>query len=47
MIGLFQENGPCHFVNGSTEPTLNEYSFNEYANSKILSQGKKRKCTKT
>ncbi|KAK7530742.1 putative carboxypeptidase S1 [Phyllosticta citribraziliensis] len=32
MIGLFQENGPCHFVNGSTEPSLNEYSFNEYAN---------------
>ena len=34
MIGLFQENGPCHFVNGSSSPSLNEYSWNEYANSK-------------
>lgn len=33
MIGLFQENGPCHFVDGSTEPSLNEYSWNSYANS--------------
>lgn len=32
MIGLFQENGPCHFVNGEKKPTLNKYSFNEYAN---------------
>ncbi|CRG90755.1 hypothetical protein PISL3812_07800 [Talaromyces islandicus] len=32
MIGLFQENGPCHFVNGETKPSLNKYSFNEYAN---------------
>lgn len=32
MIGLFQENGPCHFVDGSTEPTLNPYSWNSYAN---------------
>lgn len=32
MIGLFQENGPCHFVNGATEPSLNQYSFNEFAN---------------
>lgn len=33
MIGLFQENGPCSFpVNGSTaEPTLNPYSWNNYA----------------
>lgn len=33
MIGLFQENGPCNFpVNGSTEePTLNPYSWNNYA----------------
>ena len=31
MIGLFQEHGPCHFVNGSSEPTLNEYSWNTYA----------------
>lgn len=34
MIGLFQENGPCHFVGDATEPSLNEYSWNEYANSK-------------
>jgi len=32
MIGLFQENGPCHFVSGSDTPSLNEYSFNSYAN---------------
>ncbi|KAF3761952.1 putative carboxypeptidase S1 [Cryphonectria parasitica EP155] len=32
MIGLFQEHGPCHFVNGSTEPSLNEYSWNNVAN---------------
>lgn len=31
MIGLFQENGPCHFVNGSDVPTLNPYSWNNYA----------------
>ena len=22
MIGLFQENGPCHFVNGASTPSL-------------------------
>ncbi|KAF2087953.1 putative carboxypeptidase S1 [Saccharata proteae CBS 121410] len=38
MIGLFQENGPCHFVNGSSEPSLNEYSFNEYANMLYVDQ---------
>lgn len=32
MIGLFQENGPCQFYNGSSTPSLNPYSFNEYAN---------------
>jgi len=31
MIGLFQENGPCHFVDNSSEPTLNPYSWNTYA----------------
>lgn len=31
MIGLFQENGPCRFVNGSDEPSLNPYSWNNYA----------------
>lgn len=32
MIGLFQENGPCRFENGASEPSLNPYSWNEYAN---------------
>ncbi|ORY70308.1 carboxypeptidase S1 [Pseudomassariella vexata] len=32
MIGLFQENGPCHFVNNQSTPSLNPYSFNNYAN---------------
>ncbi|KAK7737738.1 hypothetical protein SLS53_006358 [Cytospora paraplurivora] len=32
MQGLFRENGPCHFVDNSTEPTLNEYSWNNVAN---------------
>lgn len=31
MIGLFQENGPCRFVNGSDEPSLNPYSWSNYA----------------
>lgn len=31
-IGLFQENGPCHFVNGAKTPSLNPYSWNSYAN---------------
>ncbi|KAB2581155.1 Carboxypeptidase S1 [Lasiodiplodia hormozganensis] len=38
MIGLFQENGPCHFVDGSTEPSLNEYSWNSYANMIYIDQ---------
>lgn len=38
MIGLFQENGPCHFVNGATTPSLNPYSFNEYANMLYVDQ---------
>ncbi|KUI53502.1 Carboxypeptidase S1 [Cytospora mali] len=38
MIGLFQEHGPCHFVNGSTEPSLNEYSWNSYANMLYVDQ---------
>ena len=37
MIGLFQENGPCQFYNGASTPSLNPYSFNNYANSKSLS----------
>lgn len=44
MIGLFQENGPCNFpVNGSTqEPTLNPYSWNNYAVSLELTNQKSR-----
>lgn len=38
MIGLFQENGPCHFVNGSKQPSLNPYSFNEFANTIYVDQ---------
>ncbi|XXH03013.1 hypothetical protein Hte_009403 [Hypoxylon texense] len=29
---LFTQHGPCHFVNNETTPSLNPYSFNEYAN---------------
>ncbi|KAI0170145.1 putative carboxypeptidase S1 [Pestalotiopsis sp. NC0098] len=38
MIGLFQENGPCHFVDNETEPSINPYSFNEYANMLYVDQ---------
>ncbi|CCU77941.1 putative carboxypeptidase S1 [Blumeria hordei DH14] len=38
MVGLFQENGPCHFVDGSSEPSLNPYSWNEYANMLYIDQ---------
>lgn len=38
MIGLFQENGPCHFEGTATEPTLNEYSWNTYANMLYVDQ---------
>jgi carboxypeptidase C (cathepsin A) len=38
MIGLFQENGPCHFEDNATEPTLNPYSWNEYANMLYVDQ---------
>ena len=38
MAGLFQENGPCHFVNGASTPSLNPYSFNEYANMLYIDQ---------
>ncbi|KAI1384015.1 putative carboxypeptidase S1 [Hypoxylon trugodes] len=36
--GLFTQNGPCHFVNNETEPSLNPYSFNEYANMLYIDQ---------
>lgn len=32
MIGLFQENGPCTFNDGSSEPKLNPNSWNNVAN---------------
>ena len=38
MIGLFQENGPCHFVNGASKPSLNPYSFNSFANMLYVDQ---------
>lgn len=38
MIGLFQENGPCQFYDNSTEPSLNPYSWNEYANMVYIDQ---------
>ena len=38
MIGLFQENGPCHFVNGASTPSLNPYSWNTYANMLYVDQ---------
>ncbi|PMD30346.1 alpha/beta-hydrolase [Hyaloscypha variabilis F] len=39
MVGLFQENGPCNFANNNaTVPTLNPYSFNEYANMLYIDQ---------
>ena len=38
MIGLFQENGPCHFVNGASTPSNNTNSFNNYANMLYIDQ---------
>lgn len=38
MVGLFQENGPCRFEDGSSEPSLNPYSWNEYANMLYIDQ---------
>ena len=38
MIGLFQENGPCQFYNGASTPSLNPYSFNNYANMLYVDQ---------
>ncbi|KAI0106617.1 putative carboxypeptidase S1 [Daldinia grandis] len=36
--GLFTQNGPCHFVNNETSPSLNPYSFNSYANMLYIDQ---------
>lgn len=39
MVGLFQENGPCHFTStNATEPELNPNSWNEYANMLYVDQ---------
>ena len=38
MIGLFQENGPCHFVNGASTPSLNANSWNTVANMLYIDQ---------
>ncbi|KAH8885870.1 putative carboxypeptidase S1 [Thozetella sp. PMI_491] len=38
MVGLFQENGPCHFVDGQSEPSLNPYSWNTHANMLYVDQ---------
>jgi carboxypeptidase C (cathepsin A) len=38
MIGLFQEHGPCHFVNGEKTPSLNEYSWNNEVNMIYIDQ---------
>lgn len=38
MIALFQENGPCHFVNGEKTPSLNEYSWNNDVNMVYIDQ---------
>ncbi|KAI0178527.1 putative carboxypeptidase S1 [Hypoxylon sp. FL1284] len=35
---LFTQHGPCHFVNNETTPSLNPYSFNEYANMLYVDQ---------
>lgn len=32
MVGLFEENGPCHFVDYASEPSINEHSWNNVAN---------------
>lgn len=38
MIGLFQENGPCHFVDGASTPSNNTYSWNNFANMLYIDQ---------
>ncbi|KAL7620626.1 hypothetical protein AAE478_009621 [Parahypoxylon ruwenzoriense] len=36
--GLFTQTGPCRFVNNETTPSLNPYSFNNYANMLYVDQ---------
>ncbi|OAQ98363.1 hypothetical protein LLEC1_01172 [Akanthomyces lecanii] len=38
MLGLFQENGPCTFNNGGSQPKLNPYSWNSFANMLYVDQ---------
>ena len=38
MVGLFEENGPCHFPTGSSTPVLNPYSFYNNANMLYIDQ---------
>lgn len=38
MMGLFEENGPCHFVNGESKPSLNEHSWNNEVNMLYIDQ---------
>ncbi|KAK4223800.1 Alpha/Beta hydrolase protein [Podospora fimiseda] len=38
MIGLFVENGPCHFVDGNPDPVINPFSWNTVANMLYIDQ---------
>jgi carboxypeptidase C (cathepsin A) len=38
MQGLFKSNGPCQFYNNEATPSINRYSYNEYANVVYIDQ---------
>lgn len=38
MQSVFRANGPCGFFNGSSEPSLNEFSWNKVANMLYIDQ---------
>ncbi|PYH92089.1 putative carboxypeptidase S1 [Aspergillus ellipticus CBS 707.79] len=38
MIGLFQEHGPCRFVDNEATPSLNPYSWNTHSNMLYIDQ---------
>ncbi|KAJ3490468.1 hypothetical protein NLG97_g5770 [Lecanicillium saksenae] len=38
LIGLFQENGPCTFNDGGSQPKLNPHSWNNFANMLYVDQ---------